>query len=371
MCLGKGSKSMKKWKFFNSLLKERDWLEEMAEKGWLLTDMTFGMCYHFREIEPAKKVYEIDRFTVSGYPGKQELTARKTAIDIAKQYGWEVVTHDEDMNYYFVKDKAGDESDEFYDDEALRRERAEKFRKRYAFEETSLLLGMLLGLSVAYVLLFLFVGQESGSLISFMWVYIIAAIIIVAISFWLICTGQQIYEELSLSREQWESRKKYGEKKTFRTAGQLVSYLKEKNEQGLMLLDYEKGCYLFEESERSYQYDVDTKYALKKRLKEQGKKYKREKKDWYGQSVQWHEMSIAEAEKAGLELAAVINGEILIYRRECSEEKPDGVESCFHTAENMRLSEKSRDFALICGTVLVIAFVAGFLAGFVKKSLGL
>lgn len=370
MCLGKGN-TMKKWKFFNSVLKERDWLEEMAEKGWLLTDMTFGMCYHFKETEPTQKVYEIERFTVSGCPGKQELTARRAAIDIAKQYGWEVVTHDEDMNYYFVKDKAGDESDEFYDDEALRRERAEKFRKRYAFEETSLLLGMLLGLSVVYVLLFLFVGKESSSLIPLMWIYIVAAIIIVAISFWLMCAGQQIYEELSLSREQWENRKKYCEKKTFRTAGQLLSYLKEKNEHGLVLADYEKGCYLFEESDRSYQYEVDTKNAVKKRLKEQGKKYKREKKDWYGQSVQWHEMSIAEAEKAGLELTAVIDGELLVYRRECSEKNPDGAECCFHTAENMRLSEKGRDFVLVCGVVLVIAFVAGFFAGFVKTSLGL
>lgn len=371
MCLGKGECNMKKWKFFVSLLKERDWLEEMAEKGWLLTDMTFGMYYHFKEIEPAKKVYEIDRFTVSGRPGKQELTARKTALDIAKQSGWEVVTHDEDMNYYFVKDKAGDESDEFYDDEELRRERAEKFRKRYAFEETGLLLGMLLGLSVVYILLFLFVGAKGGRLTVFMWVYIVAAIIIVADSFWLVCSGQQIYEELCLSREQWENRKKYGEKKTFRTVGQLLSYLKEKNEQGLMLADYEKGCYLFEESNKFYQYEVDTKYALKRRLKEQGKKYSREKKDWSGQSVQWQEMSIAQAEKAGLELAAVIDGEVLIYRRECDAEQKSRPESCFHTKGNMRVSEKGREVVGYCVILLVIGFFAGFFMGFLKKHLGM
>ena len=43
---------MKKIKRFKSLLKERDWLEEMATQGWLLQNITLGIIYDFKAIEP-------------------------------------------------------------------------------------------------------------------------------------------------------------------------------------------------------------------------------------------------------------------------------------------------------------------------------
>jgi hypothetical protein len=139
-----------KWKFFLSILKERDWLEKMAETGWLLEKIDIGMRYHFKKIEPAQKVYEIDCFPIpmSGNATKQEVMARKTAFDIAKQTGWEIVTHDESMNYYFVKDKAGDESDELYNDDESKRQRAEKFHRRYAYEQPRMLLSLIVFITV-------------------------------------------------------------------------------------------------------------------------------------------------------------------------------------------------------------------------------
>lgn len=70
---------MKKTKFFLSVLKERDWLEEMAAKGYILKNITMGMCYDFEETEPCEKVYEIERFAVgmSGEADKEELTAKE------------------------------------------------------------------------------------------------------------------------------------------------------------------------------------------------------------------------------------------------------------------------------------------------------
>lgn len=106
----------------------------MAAQGWLLTDITLGILYHFKKTEPCEKVFDIDRFAISAHPSIQELNARKIATDVAGQSGWEIVTHDEEMNYYFVKDKAGDETDEFYDEESFRRERAERYRKHYSYE---------------------------------------------------------------------------------------------------------------------------------------------------------------------------------------------------------------------------------------------
>ena len=88
---------MKKTKFFLSVLKERDWLEEMAAKGYILKNITMGMCYDFEETEPCEKVYEIERFAVgmSGEADKEELTAKRNALDIAGQMGWQPVAHDE------------------------------------------------------------------------------------------------------------------------------------------------------------------------------------------------------------------------------------------------------------------------------------
>ena len=144
---------MKKIKFFASLLKERDWLEEMATQGWLLTDMTLGIIYNFKEIPPCEKVYEIERFAVSPHSTIADLTARTNAISLAKEFGWEVATHDEDMNYYFVKDKAGDESDEFYDNEETRKERAERYRNRLCIEHPHLLAKFDMVLTVFYLIL--------------------------------------------------------------------------------------------------------------------------------------------------------------------------------------------------------------------------
>ena len=92
---------MKKIKFFTSLAKERDWLEEMARQGFLLTNITMGVIYTFQGCEPCEKVYEVERFAISANPSITELTARTNAIDVATQFGWEMVTHDENMNYYF------------------------------------------------------------------------------------------------------------------------------------------------------------------------------------------------------------------------------------------------------------------------------
>lgn len=126
---------MKKLKFFFSLLKERDWLEGMASQGWLLTNMTWGVLYHFEKTEPCEKVFEVERFAITAHPTVADLTARARALDITSQFGWEQVTHDEDMNYYFMKDKAGDETDEFYDNAELRKERAERYRKHFSIEQ--------------------------------------------------------------------------------------------------------------------------------------------------------------------------------------------------------------------------------------------
>lgn len=358
---------MKKVKFFLSLFKERDWLEEMATKGWLLKDMTLGVIYHFEEIEPTEKVYEIDRFTVLRKPKKNMLLARKTALDIASQSGWDVVTHDEDMNYYFVKDKAGDESDEFYDDAELRRERAEKYRRHLTYDVIIELLGVVLFVSAVYLLgfgLLDFLGKSTEAIHGLAWVYLVCVSLLGGFSFFALWYADWIYEELCLSREEWEQRKRLGEKGKFSKTQNLLSFLREKNAQGLALTDYSDGKYLFEETDKNFQYEIDTKQALKKRLKAQGKKYRMERKDWNLQSFQWYEMSIAEAQSKGLELVCIIDGETLVYKRSCEIE---GKELVLNSDYNEAMGWKQR--FLSKGWIWVAFFGAGLVLGFISGML--
>ena len=353
---------MKKFKVFLSLFKERDWLEEMATKGWLLKDMTLGMIYHFEKMEPAEKVYEIDRFTVLRKPKKNMLLARKTALDIASQSGWEVVTHDEDMNYYFVKDKAGDESDEFYDDAELRRERAEKYRRHLTYDVLMELLGVVLFVSVVCLLGFgvlEFLGDSGESICGLAWGYLVLVAFLSGYSLFALWYGDWVYEELCLSREEWEQRKRFGEKRKFSKTQSLLSFLQKKNEQGLVLVDYSDGKYLFEETETDFQYEIDTKQALVKRLKAQGKKYHWERKDWNLQSFQWYEMSIAEAQSRGLELVCIIDGETLVYKRNSEIQGQDLLCDADYN-ESMGWKQK----VLSKGWIGLLPFVIGAVIGF-------
>lgn len=349
---------MKKWRFFLSILKERDWLEEMAAQGFVLTNITAGIRYHFKEAEPCEKVFEIERFAISGHATVQELNARKFAMDVAAQSGWEVVTHDEEMNYYFMKDKAGDETDEFYDEEETRKGRAERYRRRYSYEIPVSSLAAHLILSLIYVVLFLFLRSDSEVLTRFMWFYVIITLFEIAFAVFYIWWGQFICQELSLSREEWVKRKRFSVKKHFNKVQQLRSFLQEQSACGLSLIGYENGKYLFAEDTHRYDYFVDTKSCLKKRLKEHGISYKDDLKDWSAQSPEWYEMSIADAEQYGLQPVGVIGKTVLIYKRAYSEE-------AFPWENGNENISRWKKPTVIGGLILLGSFVVGFAIGYI------
>lgn len=356
---------MIKCKFFWSLFKERDWLEEMAAQGWLLENLTVGIFYHFKQIEPSQKVYEIDRFSLSANPKKEELTARQMAFDIAKESGWEVATHDEDMNYYFVKDKAGDESDEFYDDENIRQERADKYRRHYAIDQPKMLLTMWLAVSALYVAIFLLFGNDRNFTQGLMWFYIVLTIFEMVMILSLIVSGEAMYKELLLTRQEWDHRKQYAQKKQFGKAESLLAFLKEQSQKGLELIDCENGEYLFEEIHERYEYCIDTKKALIKRLKDRGVSYQPDKKDWNMQSTKWYEMSIQEATENGMDLVCVAQDGTLIYRRKYQPEKQQWVSGAVYTESAQKMID-----GLKFGTLIIVAaFLLGLCIGALVSAL--
>lgn len=240
------------------MLKERDWLEEMARQGFLL-----------KNIPPCEKVYEMECFALNrnGEAKRQELTTKKNAMYIAGQMGWQQVTHDENMTYYFVKDRAGDKTDEFYDDEESRRNRVERFRKSLAIDIPKQLLALFFALSILYFILFLIFQNDPIELKIWMGIFVVLSIIESGMAFLEIKSGEIAYRDLLLSREQWENRKKYSEKQDFKKADDMLAYLQQKDQEGLALKNFEDGLYIFEPSKKYYQYYLDTKKAYNNRRK--------------------------------------------------------------------------------------------------------
>lgn len=361
---------MKKWKFFSSLLKERDWLEEMARQGWLLKDMTLGVRYEFEEIQPTEKVYEIEKFSVQGKPTKEKIFARKTALDIAKQAGWQVITHDEAMNYYFVKDKAGDESDEFYDDEDMRRARAEKFRDEFGMNMMLSQLKSMLVFTICFLFYFAIMSAVGKSFTGLAWLYIFFMLMDIAYCVYAVKVSKGMYDELCLSREEWEYRKHFGEKKKFKKTTELLSYLQDKASKGLVLSQYDRGLYLFEETNKNYQYEIDTLKALKNRMKNKGEEFKNEEKDWSDRRLKWYEQSMAEAQKEGFELVTIVEGDTIVYKRLFEE----GEEPVYLNPGHNESMGWTQRLLLISGAFLalmIVAFLVGFIVGSIMAGVGL
>ena len=349
---------MKKIKFFLSLVKERDWLEEMATQGYLLTNITAGVIYTFRECEPCEKVYEVERFAVSSHPTVSELTAKSRALDIATQFGWEQITHDEDMNYYFCKDKAGDETDEFYDDEESRRERADRYRKHLSIDQPlSLLLGEVM-ISFLYIVLCFALGTEGAH--ALLWVYLLLTTFEISIVCISMITGQRSYRELCMSREEWNSYKKLSEKKRFNKVQQLRSYLQEKSEFGLSLKCCEGNIFTFEEDTKRYNYFIDTKSNLKKRMKKEGLSFKDDHKDWSSNGLKWYETSIADAARYQLKPVAVVGKNAIVYKRPYSDESLPWENG----NENLTISTPTAAGAIILLTCFAVGIIMGFFGSY-------
>ena len=347
---------MKKWKFFLSVLKERDWLEDMARQGYILTDINLGMRYHFKECEPCEKVYEIERFAISSQPTVSELTARKIATDIAIQSGWEIVAHDKEMNYYFVKDKANDETDEFYDDET-RQERAERYRKRYFYDLPKTTLTGIVFFSVFYFIIFLAFMDTKALLNNLMWFYFVFTTFEIFLTWMSMHAGNKMYNEFLMSREEWESHKNHNQKKSFKKIQQLRVFLQEQSEKGLALTGFKDKYYTFENDSRRYDYFVDTNASLRKRMKQQGKNLVQDKKDLFSLGLKWYELSIEDASKYNLKPVAVIGNNIIIYKRPFSDEKIPW--------ENGNENLSAIQINPLAKAILIGLFALGFIIGFI------
>lgn len=304
---------MRRIKFFASIHQKTDWLESMAAQGFLLTDVSWSCIYHFEKVAPCQKVFALDRFDIASPATVQELNARNYTLHLAAESGWELIAHDADMNYYFLKDKCGDESDDFFHDAVLRQERAERFRKHYTQEAPISLLVEWLIISIFCLLILslmlpILSDIEPAIPVIFGLIYIITTITEIGSAFYNITLGHFLYHDLSLSRREWAQRQKHSVKQYFHTVGALKSFLSEKLLAGFTLIAYENGHFCFQETDCSYDYYIDTKACQKKRMAHQ-------KPSPDSLDLKWYEISILEAAEYDLQPIGILGKNTLIYQR--------------------------------------------------------
>lgn len=361
------SKLHKKFKFFIKINKERDWLEEMALKGYMLEDIKMGMFYTFRQDTPKHMLYEMDRFNLGKNPTREEMLAKKNFIEMATESGWREVTHDESLNYYFTKEYEEDGFNELYNDEESLHMRAEKFKKIYTD------MGMLFVKIMAIVGIVLFledwiiVANGCGTKVDKAFLlFTVGYNVFASFMAWMYLKMADIYyEEMKMSREEIQKQKEKKRKTEIRlimTTKGLQKYLRKHAQKGEKLVSMRMVRYTFEKVENAaVDFVLDTKGMVNERRKREGMKRLSDSKDWNLMGNDWQAESIAYAESFGLECLCAYDNRAIIYQVYDEKDIPEDMQK-----------QRVRLFSILggTGTVMLIAGLLGYVVGFCMGMLG-
>lgn len=310
---------LKKFKWFSSYTKELNWLEEMALKGWKLYDIRFGAYFYFKSCEPARLLYELDRFNLPKNPALKEIRHKEIFIGVAEDMGWSVITHDENQNYYFCKVYVEGEINELYNDEEFRKDRAKRYREFFR-EKAESLVKILYFFSIVFLALGLvdiIIGEGFPQWMGiFFMVYTLVAL---GLYFFMINRGEKYYLEFMRMKEgnvegcHQEARKVV--RKLILTNIRLKKYLSEMARKGWRLEYMTATRYFFiSEDSTGYQYTMDSKYLTNKRRKALGRDNLKDTKDWIGMNNDWQIQSLKDAESKGWIFICALENRLVIYR---------------------------------------------------------
>lgn len=350
---------IKKTKLFFSIIKEKLWLEYMAEQGYILTNITMGMRFTFGVEEPKRLVYEIDRFDLPKSPTLKEIKYKDEFLELAQEMGWSVVTHDEDMNYYFVKEYTEDGINELYDSEEMRKIRALKYKKRFdTLANFILVFGIFFGL-------FAFIAAWNDlSYLKFSLGYLLFtssyAVLAQAIA-------RKYYRELMLSASEWKtlySNKNEDRKvvrKWFFFSKKLSNYLSKQSEKGWHIVRMTRFKYYFSKGKPEYRsYLIDTKKSVNMRIRANKGKVSRDRKDINNLCNDWQLQSVKDAKGNGWDFVCATGNLHILYVGKCHEgEYPTPLK-----VRNLCLYPWTK-FYTIC---FIIGFIIGVCISFVLRN---
>lgn len=363
--------SKKVFRFFFSFQRERKWLEEMAEEGWFFSNLTLGMIYAFVRGEPKKMLYDVDRFSLPKKPGLEEIRRKELFFELAKEMGWQEVTHDEGMNYYFAKEYEEGGINELCNDEDSRRYRAQKFReiyhssaKRFAFW------GMVVAaVDILLKLVLLACDLTTRSRLQWFDWFVLAYVCLgngQALAAWK--RGLRCERELSMTRQEWEEATDPATHKTVRklilTNRGLNRFLCRQAAEGWILTEVTPVRYFFVKSEGEKMiYTMDSKYLVNRRRKARNQGKISDGKDWNGMNSDWELQSVRDAEEKGWSFACALENRSIIYKGEEGKVQPlnDG-----------RYDNSLRSISLVgqYGAYMILCAIIGAIVGFIVGLLG-
>ncbi len=366
----KDNQILKVSKCFISIMKEKLWLEQMAQSGWILSDISMGIRFTFIKSEPLKLVYEIDRFNLPKKPTLIQIRHKQEFLSMAREMGWKIISHDEDLNYYLCKEYREGEINELYNDFESKQYRAQKYQKRYKEAEIEL---MKLAFLIAIVGLVTLVCD----LFSSTWKYGFTLFVII---YELICLstfflseylGSKYYMEFLLSAEEYKEQ--YKRQKNIKTIYKLninykglKKFLSSQSRKGYHLIDASFLKYKFIIGEpKDYLYSIDTQSLTNHRMKAKGSEVFHEKKDWNGLNNDWQVKSLQDAENKSWNFVCAMLNRTVIYRSQ----------------ENILpepLNNEKQERGIYCmaflgkvGVIVLIASIIGFICGILAGYFGI
>ncbi len=312
---------------YASYQKELRWLEEMAGKGWFLSDVCLGCIYRFARGAPKRMVYDIDRFGLTKKPSLEEIRRKEMFMEMAQEMGWREITHDESQNYYFCKEYEEGGVNRLHNDEESRRYRAEKYRTS-AEKRARIGVRCLLAVTALDLLMKLLERwMLKGNMEWYHWFTLIYVILCSLQSIALWRSGARCFRELCLTREEWEESVSPRFHKTvwklLLTNRGLNRFLGRQAAQGWTLTGVTPLRYSFEKTQGGAQiYALDSKWLVNQRRKASGKGKIGDSKDFCGMNNDWEIQSVRDAEAKGWSFVCALENRSIIYKGEAGKTKP-------------------------------------------------
>lgn len=258
-------------------------------------------------------VYEIDRFDLPKSPSLNEIQEKEIFMSLAAEMGWQEITHDEDMNYYFGKEYVDGDINELYTDEEMRRIHADKYRQRYyKIANQMSMWGMVLGIAlIAEIILFTNYAE-------LLWAVLILMLYFAVFGSCMNKAGTMYYKELQMEIGEWHDfyEKKKNMKKCYRfffTTKGLERFLKKQSERGLHIVKMTDFSFLFEKGiPVQKEYTLDTRAAVNSRRKNEKTQKIKDGKDLNNINQDWQIQSVKDAQEKGMQfICSCGNGQIL------------------------------------------------------------
>ncbi len=362
---------MTKVKWLKSFQKECRWLEEMAEQGWFLENITLGFIYKFRKGEPKKMMYEIDRFNLPAKPTLEEIQHKEIFMDMAAEMGWQEVTHDETMTYYFCKEYEEGGINELYNEEDARKYRAEKFSDffRKQADRMVIWIAIIPIVNILVKLETLWIYELEKPLAWYDWFCLVYVAFCAIYMLYLRKAAARMKKEMSMTRSEWEESQnselyKVKRKLIWTTRG-LSKMLKKEQEQGWVLTSVTATKYFFKKNEDGEQiYTMDSKWLTNRRRQQAHEEKIADNKDWNALNNDWQLQSVKDAQAKGWQYVCALENRSIIYRGNAATVEP---------LNDPKYDNQLRSTSIVgeCGIYLICCGLIGGIIGFCMGYFGI